>query len=924
MSDPAESFDPEKKNPVTPVVPGAAANEDTIDKATAKLSPVRSASSLLPTITPQVSALVDNNFVPSPTWGSTTDYARGADGSNLGQRDFAHLYMMATRKVLNRAREILAANPSQQELQEQRRAILKASSAIVPDTGGSHLSHDDLESLQESYDASCRQAIARLATASTHDDDLQFRALSLALLITRKAEAQAQTREAMAHGGAQKLADYSMLMERARADAGEMAPLEKVVTSYMRIARELFGYTPKLHVITDFDGSLINTFDCGSQWKPGEQTNQLLNEVDRLAGLPPYMRLVMTESPGADAARNFLAKSLYNAAAQEVTLFTDVPNLSLSIENAGAANIIVSSNHRNLVQSVVKSAGVAAEVIAPSDSYHFDAKVDVVLSKILAEERLGLFIVVDNNDLSLAANIVAKTSPILGHTVDLAKVAIFGIQVPQGPKEQAGVVARALLAREIPHAVNRRDEHGQGQQATLRLVSTYLFNRPWKQADFDWKISLPMGATGYQTGDIVETCRHRVKFAPGFPASTSKTILRPVHNVSLTGNNQYDIGVPTAHLLRGTGNWLLLYKAASAPSGAGNLTKACPSNVFGGVFSPNSNQILYLDPKNGPAKESVGVSEFVKSSLGPELARDGLHDPRLTWIPSLNMGLMLANAFNKVEEQASMNQAAGDISKPIRGAVTELFAVRGDPTIAENYISLGQFGPDFHFKNMVFFPETIRIDGEEHLLVLGRKMPGIQAFPIPMSAIEGSLSLSADERTNFWNDLLAPDNLKKYEVMKPELLHEGFGNPNAPARAGQIAPGMAPIKVELPGKEGKEVYWLLIYNAVPDFKGDKKGSAHGRVICGALLDYHNPWEVVARSPLPLIVPRNKNEFVAQENGLHPRHDDVAFTGGGGVDEQGALNVFLTEQDTVVRLERFPSVLEVASFIRRFDSHGVER
>lgn len=861
-------------------------------------------------------------------------YIASASKSPLAKTDFVAKYLETAGRIVGEARTLLEAGNSLNDLMQLRNQLVKdlpvlARPTVPPKSEWAKILND--------YEGNIRQLLSRLASDPLAPADileLKLRSTNLAIIALKVQTRREEFDSLMKGEGRARLVKYKDLMDSAYKSAaqrhGENFRVEDRLAAFVELAIDRTGKTPKLKVINDFDGNLTQVPESGSAWKPGEQTNQLLNTLDKAARLPMFVRLVTTELPGLNTQMREDAATLYAIGARESILYEDVQDLFLNtVQIPGVKHTILTANHADLVQEKVETIGrsreVAVEAVGQLDWY--ENKVERLLLEIMRDDDVSVYLFADDNDAPVAKYL---------ETMDPIVPKCQGVKEPvflhdvlflasRHSTAHSTKVGDALRNKKIDHIDLGREVTATGFKGFGRM---YKFIERYQkvvaeEAPVALRIRFPNHyASGDQhiPGDIVRRCRQQERFLHSnglLPKPDIRTVIKPLQDTTLVGSHQFDLGSTTAVYDPKKDCWLVLYKAASEPSGTRPMTEPSPSNVFAARFFVSDDRVEYFDQHRSSTSQ-LWMEPFICSSLPVELSRDGLHDPRATTIQD-GPTFILACAFNKLEEQRSIREAAGDISKPIRGAVTELF-VTNDPQDPGSYKSLGFFGPDFHFKNMVLFPERITVNGKPSMVALCRKMPGIQAIPIPDEAFAedgqwGSL------RKPFWDQALTAHNIAQYHVLSPEFPHEGRFNPNAPGRAGQVAPGLTPIKVKDPRPDAQDkYYWLMVYNSVPDYKPDASGTAKGRVISAALLDYENPWKLVARSPVPIITGRTERD-VLEKDDIQSRHPDVAFCGGGGVDSHGRLSVFFTEDDSIIRCATYPKVSHLVSYLLQFDADG---
>jgi len=149
-----------------------------------------------------------------------------------------------------------------------------------------------------------------------------------------------------------------------------------------------------------------------------------------------------------------------------------------------------------------------------------------------------------------------------------------------------------------------------------------------------------------------------------------------------------------------------------------------------------------------------------------------------------------------------------------------------------SYHKIGMVGPDMQDKDAMIFPEKIG----SRIAYLHRILPNIQL------AFFDCMEHLINPEQGYWQHHL--QNLKNYTVMFPQLSWEEM----------KIGAGPPPCRTD--------AGWLLIYHGV-----DKKSIYRAGA---ALLDYNNPYKVIARLPYPILEPQRKYECVGDvENVVFP-------------------------------------------------------
>ena len=859
--------------------------------------------------------LADLKLEPQAT--ESESYATDPHGEPLSQFAFAQRYAQTVLRIAARAKHLLNSC-AMDDLVAMRNDLMSAQIAHGTQLPDAHLR----QSIQNEYERGIRTELVRLAECDDSDRDLNLRAANQAIMVLGMAEREARLKFLLANGGAARLEEYRSMMQEARVRAGH-GDQNEVLYQYLHIVSARHHYFPEMKVFSDFDGYLTKVPESGSPYKPGEQTNSLVNAIDIAMEFPLSARLVTTECPGLNPALGEQAAGLYAIAAANSTFCFDTPVFLRQMHDENIRHTVLTANHAGLIEAKLAEVGLAgSEVIGMRDCFCFSNKQQMILLEMLESRDYGVYFFGDDNDSSLAAHIrggSAGAKEAFGCESAWLPDLIF--LAARGSDIRNFRIADTLREAGIPHSLNSALPNGRGLIESNRLVRQYCSMKVGDWADPS-QLTMPVN---YRTSAIIKEMRERLLRNAAMPMPSIRTVVRPNQDLqkcsSPEGNRQYDLGAPTATYIRETGQWLIMYKSADGPSGW--PLRPAVSNVFAAIYDPKTGAVEFLDKIKGKCTQD-DIYQYISSSLPAELHKDGLHDPRASTIrfrDGHEETLVFCCAFNKEVEKESMTRAAGDLNIPIRGAVTEAF-ITSTPLDAQSYISLGQFGPDFHFKNIVAFPETFMENGKEVIKLLTRKMPGIQITTVSLEELK-SFGSDPVARTKFWNNVVSPETVKANTVINPQLLHEGWLNPESPSGEGQIAPGLPPIHVTLEEDGEMRDYWLAIYNSVPDYRGDSVGRAEGRTINAALLDYNDPGKLVSRSPLPIIVGRTDRDFYEEET-LDLRHPDIAFCGGGGIDSEGRLVVVYTENDTIVRAATWDSAEQLVRYIEKFDHNGAKK
>jgi len=701
------------------------------------------------------------------------------------------------------------------------------------------------------------------------------------------------------------------IMQRARRAANGDPAL--IVEKAIDIIQEEHKSFPALVVYTDFNGGITRDTEP-NQLLPGALTNRLVRAIEDNFNIPKFFRQVLTDEPGLVKSMNQSAGLIATEAARSCSVYNDYTQFCRKLTHVDAHQSVLTTEQKHYVQSIIKILGVnnVAEILAQNANYNVQNKGDIITNALIHSENPPIVLVLDADSSELEDRILHREN---NPFVDAV------IWASRRNMPFATNVGDALSKKRILFIDEQYETFGRGFTGCINLVDRYRKRSPNTSNLFVAKpVEFPYDRP-YEKGDIVRACIKAVEKS-NIPVPIIFTLTKPIHEPIPSGEMQHDLGVPTL-LKCSDGKYVVLYKAATMPSGQ---TTGHPSNVYAATFDPNTSKVEFFDEKT-KSDSPRGIKPLLTSSLSEAYAKDGLHDPRATYIASLDKWFILACGFHKQKEKDSIKAAGSDTSKRIHGAYTELFTAE-HPDDPSSYKRCGIFGPDFHYKNMVFFPETRVIEGKECLIALTRRMPCVQVVYIPIEALDGEYW--GNNRVQFWNEELKPENLDTSTVLKPVLAHEGYGNPFGPYNhnthtqnsfgEGQVASGGTPIQMTIKNSLGQnQKVWLVIYNSVPDNREEDQ-FAYGRVICGALLDYDNPRKLVCRSSLPLIVPRDNAQFETIE-GMKPRTDYVAFCGGACIDNEGGLVVAYTGGDSTIEIARWSSALEIAHYIAQFGPNG---
>jgi len=220
----------------------------------------------------------------------------------------------------------------------------------------------------------------------------------------------------------------------------------------------------------------------------------------------------------------------------------------------------------------------------------------------------------------------------------------------------------------------------------------------------------------------------------------------------------------------------------------------------------------------------------------------GTEDPRVTWVEALGLHVMTYVAYGPLGPRTAL--AVSDDLREWRRLGPVLFAYQDDVDTDLNL---------FHNKDTVFFPEPITSpDGVESLAVLHRPMWDLGEIR-PGEGIHLPAGIT-DPRQSIWISFVPLDAVRA-DIRNLTLWreHRFLAGPEFDFEAVKIGGGPAPLRVP----EG----WLLMHHGVTGQltrameQQQKVNYAAGAMI----LDAERPWEVVARTPVPLLAPETDDE-----------------------------------------------------------------
>ncbi len=224
-------------------------------------------------------------------------------------------------------------------------------------------------------------------------------------------------------------------------------------------------------------------------------------------------------------------------------------------------------------------------------------------------------------------------------------------------------------------------------------------------------------------------------------------------------------------------------------------------------------------------------------------ANAGVEDPRVTFVARLGLHVMTYVAYGPLGPRTAL--AVSDDLRTWRRLGPALFAYDDELDIDLNL---------FHNKDTVFFPEPVTApDGTESLAVLHRPMWDLGE----VRASEG-VRLPAgvdDPRQSIWIAFVPLADVER-DLANLTLWRQSrmLAGPEFPFEELKIGGGPPPLRVP----EG----WLLLHHGVTGELARSSFEQQQNVnyaAGGMILDAERPWEVVARSEVPLLAPETEEE-----------------------------------------------------------------
>jgi beta-1,2-mannobiose phosphorylase / 1,2-beta-oligomannan phosphorylase len=270
-----------------------------------------------------------------------------------------------------------------------------------------------------------------------------------------------------------------------------------------------------------------------------------------------------------------------------------------------------------------------------------------------------------------------------------------------------------------------------------------------------------------------------------------------------------------------------------------------PRLVAEGNYSRIGRARVRFEDGRPAGVERLGV---VLEPATPEEAK-GVEDPRITFIPSLDLYLMTYTAYGPQGPRVAVASST-DLERWERLGLAHF----DDPGLdaAAN-------------KDAAYFPEPVTgPDGRPAYALLHR--PG------------------HEERPGIWVSFAEPDALLELRQ------HRAVAYPEYPWEALKIGAGPPPVRID----DG----WLLLHHGVAgEIRPDVDWQPNVRYSAGAIvLDADAVWHVRARTPEPLLAPETEGE----RSGIVP---NVVFPTGIDPRGQGAADVYYGMADSRIGVAR---------------------
>jgi len=338
--------------------------------------------------------------------------------------------------------------------------------------------------------------------------------------------------------------------------------------------------------------------------------------------------------------------------------------------------------------------------------------------------------------------------------------------------------------------------------------------------------------------------------------------------------------------------------------------------VYRGCGSDNVGYLgfCYLDPDGRHVIHGTRTDAPLNIPSGDEaeVFPGGYGDPRMNRVG--DVFYVWANGRNNAVLSRNRARFQNDFSKQyVGGRQTVLFRTT-DFTSLEY---LGLHGPDEFDKNAFLHPDTVPIDGREFFAQFHRMKYSIQVAKAPRIEDFG--------RRDLWKAHV--QELDLHCFMSPLFGWEGkpSGTVSSSEWPGSVAGGAPPIKIGsdlIPFATATEEHWLMFYNGSghPRPGGIALHRRIGAVIYKLDPDRNplsQPFQIVARSPEPILQPYFPHEFDCRDG-------DVVFaTAAVLTPDETAVDVFHASGDMRIGKARF-DLPDLVSYLCQFDGLGRAR
>lgn len=243
--------------------------------------------------------------------------------------------------------------------------------------------------------------------------------------------------------------------------------------------------------------------------------------------------------------------------------------------------------------------------------------------------------------------------------------------------------------------------------------------------------------------------------------------------------------------------------------------------------------------------ERLGVVLEPEQSWERAAGNAGVEDPRVTWVEALDAYVMTYVAFGPLGPRTAVATSVDLRHWERLGPV--VYRWEPEPGVDLNL---------HHNKDCVFFPEPVTApDGTLSLAVLHRPMGLLRPFRGDDDPASTPPSGESDRQSVWISFLSLAEALADRRALAVWRGHRFLAGPEHPWEALKIGGGPPPLRVP----EG----WLVLHHGVSGVI-DESVAQQPRVhyaAGGMILDADKPWQVLDRSPEPLLAAETEQERV---------------------------------------------------------------